>query len=342
MKKVIVTGGAGYIGSHTVVELIAAGYEPILIDNFSNSEERIIKQIEEITQQEIEIHNIDCKNEQQLAKLFLLEGKIDGVIHFAAHKAVGESVKDPLKYYRNNLISIMNLLKLMQEHNVSNFVFSSSCTVYGQPEDSMVKESTHRLDASSPYGNTKKICEDILFDIVESGGALKGAILRYFNPIGAHSSGLIGEHNNGVPNNLVPYITQTAAGMREKLMVFGDDYDTSDGSCIRDYIHVVDLAKAHVKALNWLEDQEDKNALIDVFNLGTGEGTSVLELVQKFQEVNQLKINWEIAPRRSGDIREIYANCDKAREVLGWTAEHSIEDALRDAWNWQQFVQENW
>ncbi len=338
MKKVIVTGGAGFIGSHTVVELINAGYEPIILDNFSNSDERIIKQLEILLDRELEVHNIDCTKEQQLARFFLLEGDIHGIIHFAAHKAVGESVEHPLKYYRNNLDSLMNLVKLMEESNVNNLVFSSSCTVYGEPDTTVVTESSPRKEATSPYGNTKRIGEDIIRDLANAG-KLSSAILRYFNPIGAHPSGLIGELPQGVPNNLVPYLTQVASGQRESLTIFGDDYDTPDGTCIRDYIHVVDLAKAHVNALQWLESN---NSVCDTFNIGTGHGNSVLELVNSFQEVNGIPLKYTIGEKRSGDVSAIYADGKKAEEILKWKAEFTMADALKDAWTWQNYLKNNW
>ncbi len=338
MKKVIVTGGAGFIGSHTVVELVNAGYEPIILDNFSNSDERIIKQLEQLLDQEIEVHNIDCTKEQQLARFFLLEGNIHGIIHFAAHKAVGESVKDPLKYYRNNLISLMNLIKLMKESEVKNLVFSSSCTVYGEPDTTVVTEKSPRKEAASPYGNTKRISEDIIIDS-SIAGDLSAAVLRYFNPIGAHPSGLIGELPLGVPNNLVPYLTQVAAGQRECLTIFGDDYDTPDGTCIRDYIHVVDLAKAHVNALQWLEKNP---GACDTFNIGTGNGHSVLELVNSFEKVNDISLNRTIGEKRPGDVSAIYADSEKAEQILNWQAELSMADALKDAWTWQTYLKNNW
>lgn len=340
MKKVIVTGGAGFIGSHTVVELINAGYEPIIVDNFSNSDERIVKQLEQLTETSIDVYNVDCKNMQQLSKALILEGPIHGIIHFAAFKAVGESVEFPTKYYDNNVGSLINILKLMPENDVYNIVFSSSCTVYGEPETSVVDENTPRVEAISPYGNTKRICEDMIMDAAKARKKMKAAILRYFNPIGAHPSSMIGELPNGVPNNLVPYITQTAAGKRDELSIFGNDYPTEDGTCIRDYIHVVDLAKAHVDALNWMS-KTDEN-LCEVFNIGTGKGSSVQHLVDTFEKVNDIKINKKVVDRRPGDITAIYANADKAKEVLGWEAKLTMEDALRDAWNWQQYLGNNW
>lgn len=331
--KILVTGGAGFIGSHTVVELDKAGFEPVIIDNLYNSNLNVLEGIKKITGKEFPFYEIDCNDAEKVRALFEKE-KFDGVIHFAAYKAVGESVEKPLNYYENNLISLLVLLRAMQEFNVNKFVFSSSCTVYGQPEELPVTESTPRLPANSPYGNTKAIAEDIIRDHVHSGPGLRAISLRYFNPIGAHESSLIGELPNGVPSNLVPFITQTAAGLRKSLTVFGSDYDTPDGTCIRDFIHVVDLAKAHVKALDLLESQTDTN-YYDVFNVGTGEGYTVLQLINTFEEVNGVKLNYTIGPRREGDVEKIYAQSDKVNNVMKWHAEKTMADALRDAWNWQ-------
>jgi UDP-glucose 4-epimerase len=332
--KILVTGGAGFIGSHTVVELHQSGFEPIIIDNFSNSEEKVLSRLESIIGKPVVCYNADCNDEAALRQVFEKE-KIDGVIHFAASKAVGESVEKPLMYYQNNLGSTLLMLKTMQEFGVKNFVFSSSCTVYGQPDILPVTEETPRQEAASPYGNTKRICEDIIRDVVISNAALKAISLRYFNPIGAHASAEIGELPRGVPSNLVPYLTQAAAGLRDKLTVFGDDYNTPDGTCIRDFIHVVDLAKAHVKALELLAKTEGNN-YYDVFNVGTGEGVSVLRLIQTFEKVNNLKLNYAIGPRRAGDIEQIYAQVDKSQQVMGWRAEKTLEESLIDAWHWQQ------
>jgi UDP-glucose 4-epimerase len=332
--KILVTGGAGFIGSHTVVELQKSGFEPIIIDNFSNSEEKVLKRLETILGQSIVSYQADCNDGAALRRIFETE-QIYGVIHFAASKAVGESVEKPLMYYQNNLGSTLLLLQIMQEFGVKNFVFSSSCTVYGQPDILPVTEETPRQEAASPYGNTKRICEDFIRDVVVSKAPLKAISLRYFNPIGAHESAEIGELPRGVPGNLVPYITQTAAGLREKLTVFGDDYNTSDGTCIRDFIHVVDLAKAHVKALELLASVKSDN-YYDVFNIGTGEGVTVLRLIQTFEKVNNVKLNYTIGPRRPGDIEQIYAQVDKSRKVMGWQAEKTLEESLRDAWRWQQ------
>lgn len=331
--KILVTGGAGFIGSHTVVELHNAGFEPVIIDNLYNSNLNVLEGIKKITGKEFPFYEIDCNDADKVRALFEKE-KFDGVIHFAAYKAVGESVEKPLNYYENNLISLLVLLRTMKEFNVDKFVFSSSCTVYGQPEKLPVTESTPRLPANSPYGNTKAIAEDIIRDHVHSAPGIKAISLRYFNPIGAHETSLIGELPNGVPSNLVPFITQTAAGLRKSLTVFGNDYNTPDGTCIRDFIHVVDLAKAHVKALDLLESQTDTN-YYDVFNVGTGEGYTVLQLIDTFEEVNGVKLNYTIGPRREGDVEQIYAQSDKVNNVMKWRAEKTMADALRDAWNWQ-------
>lgn len=331
--KILVTGGAGFIGSHTVVELHNAGFEPVIIDNLYNSNLNVLEGIKKITGKEFPFYEIDCNDADKVRALFEKE-KFDGVIHFAAYKAVGESVEKPLNYYENNLISLLVLLRAAQEFHVDKFVFSSSCTVYGQPEQLPVTESTPRLPANSPYGNTKAIAEDIIRDHVHSRPGLKAISLRYFNPIGAHETSLIGELPNGVPSNLVPFITQTAAGLRKSLTVFGNDYDTPDGTCIRDFIHVVDLAKAHVKALDLLESQTDTN-YYDVFNVGTGEGYTVLQLINTFEEVNGVKLNYTVGPRREGDVEKIYAQSDKVNNVMKWRAEKTMADALRDAWNWQ-------
>ncbi len=332
--KILVTGGAGFIGSHTVVELYQSGFEPIIIDNFSNSEEKVLEGIQSIIGKSVVCYKADCNDAEALRQIFQKE-QLAGVIHFAASKAVGESVEKPLMYYENNLGSTVLLLKIMREFGVKNFVFSSSCTVYGQPDYLPVTEATPRQEAASPYGNTKRICEDIIRDVVASKAGLKAIALRYFNPIGAHESAVIGELPRGVPSNLVPFLTQAAAGLREKLTVFGSDYNTPDGTCIRDFIHVVDLAKAHVKALALLAGV-DKEDYYDVFNVGTGEGVTVLQLIQTFEKVNNLKLNYTIGPRRPGDIEQIYAQVDKSEKVMGWKAEKTLEDSLRDAWRWQQ------
>ncbi len=333
--KIIVTGGAGFIGSHTVVELIERGHTPIIIDDYRNSKPFILSRIEEITNTTVKSYNIDCCSFDKLDKVFK-EEQPDGIIHFAAYKAVGESVNQPLKYYNNNLNSLTNILSLMQKHKVDNIVFSSSCTVYGTAEKIPVTEKTPRKPAESPYGNTKQVGEDILTDFFNSEHDKNISILRYFNPIGAHPSGLIGELPIGTPNNLVPYITQTAAGIRKELTVFGDDYTTKDGTCIRDYIHVVDLATAHIYAIEKIAKQSKQ---LDIYNVGVGIGTTVLEVVQTFEEVNNQKLNYIIGNRRAGDVVEIYSDNTKIVEELNWKPKYSLKDALRDAWNWQKKMQ---
>lgn len=335
-RKVIVTGGAGYIGSHTVVELTHAGYEPIIIDNFVNAEKSAIQGIESILQRKVKVYEGDCADKALLEKVCQEEGIISGIIHFAAYKAVGESVAQPLKYYRNNIDSLLTLLELSQAYNTTQLVFSSSCTVYGQPDALPVTEESPKKPAESPYGNTKQVCEEILEDSYKSKAAIKAIALRYFNPIGAHPSAAIGELPLGVPNNLVPFVTQTAAGIREKLTVFGDDYDTPDGTCVRDYIHVVDLAKAHVSALQHLEQQAEP--FFDVFNIGTGRGNTVLDVLKTFEQVNKIKLNYTIGPRRPGDVEKVYADVTKSRNELGWQTELDLADALKDAWRWQQVL----
>ena len=333
---VLVTGGAGFIGSHTLVELINAGFDVVAVDNFSNSDDTCLKGVEAITGRKIPFEMVDCCNFEAMEGVFK-RYDFDSVIHFAAFKAVGESVEMPLKYYRNNITSFLNILELMKQYNRSNIVFSSSATVYGESEVLPVTEQTPRMPATSSYGNTKQICEDILRDTVASSTAIKGIALRYFNPIGAHPSALIGELPRGVPNNLVPFITQTASGIRERLSVFGNDYPTPDGSCIRDYIDVVDLAKAHVSAITRMVEGRNTEDY-EIFNVGTGKGTSVLELVNMFEKVNGLKLNYKIAPRRPGDVVAIYADTTLANNELGWKAERSLEDTLVSAWKWEQYI----
>lgn len=333
MNNILITGGAGYIGSHTAVALVEAGFEPIIIDNFSNSDVSVLKGLKNILGRELTYYEGDCNDRALMEKIFS-ENAIKGVIHFAAFKAVGESTKLPLNYYSNNVNSLLILLETMEKFKVKDLVFSSSCTVYGQPDELPVSESTPRKEAESPYGNTKKICEDILKDYIKSGVSSRIISLRYFNPVGAHPSGEIGELPLGIPNNLVPFITQTGAGLREKLTVFGDDYNTPDGSCVRDYIHVMDLADAHVKALKYLFQQQDN--FYDLFNVGTGNGNTVLEVIKTFEKVSQKPLNYQIGPRRAGDIEKVWANTDKINTVLGWQAKYSLEDSLRDSWNWQQ------
>lgn len=330
--KILVTGGIGFIGSHTVVALGEAGYEPIIIDNLSNSELFILERIEQILGRKIPFYQGDCCDSLFLDHIFA-EHQIEGVIHFAAYKAVGESVEKPLLYYENNLLSLITLLKAMQKHQVTRLVFSSSCTVYGQAEELPVTEDSPIMPANSPYGNTKQIGEEILRDVAASGVNLASIALRYFNPIGAHPSGLIGELPRGVPNNLVPFITQTAAGLRKELQVFGNDYPTPDGTCIRDYIHVCDLAEAHVKALAYLAKQNPP--YYDFINVGTGTGASVMQIIETFERVTEQKIPYKIAPRRKGDVTAIYADVQKAKRVLAWEARKTIGEALADTWRWQ-------
>ncbi|GAA4431097.1 UDP-glucose 4-epimerase GalE [Ravibacter arvi] len=332
--KILVTGGAGFIGSHTVVELHEAGYQPVVLDNFYNSRLEVLDGLEKITGKRFPLYQTDCNDRAAMEAVFEKE-RFDGIIHFAAYKAVGESVAEPLKYYQNNVGTLLILLELCEKFNVRNFVFSSSCTVYGEPDRLPVTESTPRKPAASPYGNTKSICEDILRDFIHSSSNGKAIALRYFNPIGAHPSAEIGELPLGVPSNLVPFITQVAAGLREKLAVFGKDYDTEDGTCVRDYIHVMDLAKAHVKALRLLEKKEE-GAFYDVFNVGTGQGNTVLQVIRTFEEVNNLSLNYTFEPRRPGDVEKIYAQSDKVNREMDWTAEKSLGEALSDAWRWQQ------
>lgn len=336
MKKVIVTGGAGFIGSHTVVELLEAGLEPVIVDDLRNSEERVLEGVAAITDRRPRVHRIDCADAVALERVFEAEGPVQGVIHFAAYKAVGESVAEPLKYYHNNIGSLVTLLEVMAKHSVKDLVFSSSCTVYGQPDRLPVAETAPDTDATSPYGYTKVVCERLLRDQCHADPALRVVMLRYFNPIGAHPSGLIGELPIGVPNNLVPFVAQTAAGLHEQLTVHGDDYATPDGSCLRDYIHVVDLAKAHLRALAWAAEQAGPTCA--VFNIGTGSGHSVLEVVRTFEQVNGVPVPHVIGPRRPGDVEQVYADTTLSNTVLGWHAELDLADALRDAWNWQQHL----
>jgi UDP-glucose 4-epimerase len=335
MKKILVTGGAGYIGSHTTVELQNAGYEVVSVDNLSNSNAGVIDGIERITGIRPAFEKVDCTDTEEMKKVFETYPGIKGIIHFAASKAVGESVQKPLLYYRNNINSLLTLLDLMPQYGVEGLVFSSSCTVYGQPEVLPVNEQAPIQQAMSPYGNTKQINEEIIRDAIYSGTPYKSIILRYFNPIGAHPSAEIGELPIGVPQNLVPFLTQTAAGIRKELSVFGNDYNTPDGSCIRDYINVVDLAKAHVVAVNRLLNgvSEDK---LEYFNLGTGKGLSVLELIHAFEKATGVKVPHKIVGRREGDIEQIWADPRYANETLGWKAVENIEDTLRSVWKWQE------
>ncbi|MBD5306051.1 MAG: UDP-glucose 4-epimerase GalE [Bacteroides sp.] len=332
--KILVTGGTGYIGSHTVVELLEAGYDVVIIDNLSNSNRDVLDGIEKITGRRPEFVEGDCTDLSTLRNLFTNYPGIKGIINFAASKAVGESVEKPLLYYRNNLNTLINLLDLMPEFGVKGIVFSSSCTVYGEPDVNPIDETAPIKPATSPYGNTKQISEEIITDYIASGAPIKSIILRYFNPVGAHPSALIGELPNGVPNNLVPYLTQTAAGLRKELTVFGRDYNTPDGSCIRDFIDVVDLAKAHVVAMRRMLDGQDTDA-IEIFNLGTGRGVSVIELIDAFEKATGVKVPHRFGERRAGDIEKIWAVPAKANEVLGWKAEIPIEETMRNAWAWQ-------
>lgn len=338
-KKILVTGGAGYIGSHTAVELQNAGYEVVIVDNLSNSNEAVIDGITRITGIRPAFEHLDCNDREGMHKVFEKYPGIEGVIHFAASKAVGESVQKPLLYYRNNLVSLMNILELMQEFGVKGIVFSSSCTVYGQPDVLPVDESAPIKPALSPYGNTKQICEEIVRDTIHSGAAYRAILLRYFNPIGAHPTAEIGELPLGVPQNLIPYLTQTAIGIRKELSVFGNDYNTPDGSCIRDYINVVDLAKAHVVAMNRMLNVLSEDA-VEVFNLGTGRGVSVLELINSFERATGVAVPHKIVGRREGDIEQVWANPDRANNVLGWTAIESLDDTLASAWRWQEKLRE--
>jgi UDP-glucose 4-epimerase len=336
-KKILVTGGTGYIGSHTVVELQESGYEVVVVDNLSNSSIDVLDNIEKITGIKPKFENFDLADSVKTDVFFRQNSGIEAIIHFAASKAVGESVEKPLLYYRNNLFSMVNLLECQLKYGVRHMVFSSSCTVYGQPDKLPVTENTPRKDAESPYGNTKRISEDILHDTIAANPKLRGIALRYFNPVGAHPSSLIGELPLGVPQNLVPFITQTAAGIREELKVFGDNYNTPDGSAIRDYINVVDLAKAHVLAIERLLHEKNKQNY-EVFNLGTGTGVSVLEMVKGFEKATGVKLNYKIVGRRSGDIEKIWADTTLANEELGWKAEKVLEETLLSAWNWEKRV----
>ncbi len=332
MKQILVTGGAGYIGSHTVVELIASGYKPIVIDNFSNSKPSVLDRLRRITDEDILFENVDLCDKHQLSKVFQ-EYDFTAVIHFAGFKAVGESVAEPLKYYRNNLASTLNLCELMIEHKVNQLVFSSSATVYGDPSHVPITEDMP-LSATNPYGRTKLMIEQILSDLVRANKGFSVSLLRYFNPIGAHASGFIGEDPNDIPNNLLPYISQVAIGRLEKLRVFGSDYNTPDGTGVRDYIHVVDLAKGHVAALTHMP----KSGKCDAFNLGTGKGYSVLEVITAFEKASGRKVLYETADRRPGDIAICYADPAKAKRELEWQAELSLDQACTDAWKWQQFA----
>jgi UDP-glucose 4-epimerase len=337
--NILITGGAGFIGSHTFVVLKENGFTPVILDNFSNSSLNVISQLEKITSNEVIFVEGDVNNKKDLDQIFS-QWNIQGVIHFAASKAVGESVENPLKYYRNNVSATILLLEKMIEYGVRNLVFSSSCTVYGQPKALPVTESAEIQVATSPYGNTKQICEEIISDTVRAKSPLSAISLRYFNPIGAHPSGLIGELPLGPPANLIPFLTQSVAGLRGPLNVYGNDYPTPDGTAIRDYIHVCDLANAHVKALQYLMDQNATN-FYDFFNIGTGNGSSVLEVIRNFERATGEKVNYEIQDRRIGDVTAVYASTEKSNKTLNWKAEISLEQSLKDAWTWQQNLSKN-
>jgi UDP-glucose 4-epimerase len=337
--QILVTGGTGYIGSHTAVELINAGFDVVIIDNLSNSNEDALDGIEQITGTRPEFFKGDCTDIETLKTLFSKYPNIDGIINFAASKAVNESVKKPLLYYRNNLVTLINLLELMAPNAVKGIVFSSSCTVYGEPDTNPVDETAPIKKASSPYGNTKQICEEIIEDTINSGAPFKSVILRYFNPVGAHPSALIGELPNGVPQNLIPYLTQTAIGVRKELSVFGDDYDTPDGSCIRDFINVVDLARAHVMAVQRIVE-DTMETPVEIFNLGTGNGVSVLELINTFESATGVKVPHKMAPRREGDIVKVWADASRANNVLGWKADTPLAETMKSAWKWQLHLRE--
>ncbi|TSJ44222.1 UDP-glucose 4-epimerase GalE [Mucilaginibacter corticis] len=338
MAKILVTGGLGFIGSHTVVELINSGYEPIIVDDLSNSDPKILDQLAKIIGYKPPFYKLDLCDEQGVAELAKKEADVAGIIHFAAFKAVGESVQHPIKYYRNNFYSLINMLNGYNGKPV-NFVFSSSCTVYGQPDKLPVTEDAPVKPAESPYGNTKQIAEEILIDMQKAGSSYKVISLRYFNPVGAHGTALIGELPNGVPQNLVPFITQTAIGKREKITVFGDDYNTPDGSCIRDYIHVVDLAKAHVAALKLMETEEFKG--YDMFNIGTGTGSSVLQVIKAFEQSTGEKLNYQIGPRREGDVEQVWGDVTKSKNVLKWQTELDLDVMMQSAWEWEKYIAQN-
>lgn len=331
--KILVTGGTGYIGSHTVVELQNKGFDVVIVDNLSNSFEFVIDRIAEISGKRPEFHKVDLSEAESTAEFFKKHPDLDGIIHFAAYKAVGESMEKPLEYYRNNIQSLLNVMQGMKDHNITNLVFSSSCTVYGQPDELPVKETSPIKEAWSPYGNTKQMAEQIIKFIVNAS-SIRAISLRYFNPIGAHPSALIGELPIGVPNNLVPLITQTAIGKRKMLQVFGSDYNTPDGTAIRDYIHVVDLAQAHVCAVDRMISGKTHNNF-EVFNLGTGNGFSVLEVIKSFEQVSGQKLNYRIVDRRPGDIEKVWADTSYANKELGWVAQRTLNDMMASAWNWE-------
>jgi UDP-glucose 4-epimerase len=334
-KRTLVTGGAGYIGAHTVAQLYEAGHEAIIIDNLSKSDNTLLEGLEKIIKKAPEFHQGDCTDKQFLRRIFKTHGPFDCVLHFAAFKSVGESVEKPLMYYQNNVGSMITLLEVMAEYSTTNLIFSSSCTVYGQPDTIPVDEKAPFKKAESPYGATKQMCERILEDVHRNGFRIVS--LRYFNPIGAHPSGVLGEIPVGAPNNLVPYITQTAAGMRDKLTIFGDDYNTPDGTNVRDFIHVVDLAIAHVEAMNYLDKRNERN-IFEALNLGTGVGVSVMQLVQEFIRVTGVDFPYTVGPRRSGDVEKVYADPAKANHVLGWKTKYSIQESLLHAWQWEKKI----
>lgn len=338
MKNILVTGGAGYIGSHTVIQLIEKGYNPIILDNFINSDAAVLPRIERLCGVKPTVYNVDL-NDAALVEQTLAGEKIDAIIHFAAFKAVGESVEFPLKYYKNNVQSLVNILEWAQKNKVHNFIFSSSCTVYGEPKNSNeVHEDSYAEKATSPYGTTKVVGEQLLRELKKSAPELNILSLRYFNPIGAHPTGIIGEWPIGRPNNLVPYITQTAIGVQKELTVYGNDYPTADGTCVRDYVHVVDLADAHVLGLNYLDQKLYDE--VEFINIGTGEGTSVLEIISTFQRISNVEVNWKFGPKRLGDVPAIYAKVEKAHTHLGWKANFTIEDAIAHAWQWEQNIRQ--
>ena len=340
-QTILVTGGTGFIGSHTTVELQQAGYDVVIVDNLSNSKIEVLDGIEKITGIRPAFEQVDLRDYDATEAVFKKYPQICGIIHFAASKAVGESVQLPLVYYRNNVVSLVNLLELMPKYNVKGIIFSSSCTVYGQPkpENLPVTEEAPHQKATSPYGNTKEINEQIITDFIHSGAPIKSIVLRYFNPIGAHPSAEIGELPNGVPNNLIPFVTQTAMGIRKELTIFGNDYDPPDGTCIRDYIYVVDLAKAHVCSMTRVLDKETEP--LEFFNVGTGNGYSTKEIVDSFERATGVKLNWKFGPRREGDIEKIWGNVDKANKILGWKAEANLDDVLATAWKWQVKLRED-
>ncbi|MGB0932967.1 MAG: UDP-glucose 4-epimerase GalE [Lishizhenia sp.] len=336
-KYILVTGGAGYIGSHTVVELIKSNFIPIILDDFRNAKDAVIQRLEKITGTQLIVERASCHNAEVMDRLSK-KYNFWGVIHFAADKAVGESVAEPLKYYQNNLGGLVSVLEWMKRNTVKNLVFSSSCTVYGDPDKKAVNELTPTQNPTSPYGKTKLMCEEILKDFSTAHSDFSIVALRYFNPIGAHQTGLIGEEPQGIPNNLLPYITQTAAGLRKKLTVYGNDYNTVDGTCVRDYIHVTDLANAHVKALDYIH--RNTTCTYEVFNIGTGKGTSVLAFIQMFEDIINKPLNWEYGARRSGDVPEIFAEVDKAQNLLSWKARYSVKDAIASSWKWELYKKE--